>query len=509
MSSHALHHPSEERAAAPKGPASSHAHSGSPDGGNIVESLNAFLHAWTVKQQRAVSESPPPPASSCDDYLDQFPPPLSAQLPRSFRPCEMVPAVYLGSWSDVGTDVVALIHRLQEATSDRAAENALPMRAAAPQQMALLIRACPLPGVMGPQLELHVARARKSGTRRAPAAPSAFEQRLAKMAPPVRQPASTTGETLGSVHDVEVMHISLTDLYRRVCAALGSDSSSASPSSRSTLAQWLCPDAPAIASPPAAPSSATCRGSIPAQFSREEWKTCVGAVQEVLLGDSSACMGSIPATWRDVHLYWRLVLPILDSPTVPIQQYFALTTLVMHAALSLKAHSNYTKWLSGEVGAVGNADTTPVNGEDAHSACVATKSERADSVAAAAQPCVVVHCQAGKSRSVSFVAAFLLQEWMMWYRVTQSQPTAGKSASPSTGTELPDNAHETPAGCAASSTTAAPSTSQAKNICVSTTARRLVDTVIAHLRRRRLCVDVNLGFDAQLHAIASAFIGDL
>ncbi|KPA77548.1 hypothetical protein ABB37_06925 [Leptomonas pyrrhocoris] len=467
---------------------------------DLVASLRAFLHTWTERQQHAVStvtESVSPSDGRGDSLSSNFPPPLRASLPRSFRPCEMVPAVYLGSWQDVGGDVAALIQRLQQATScSEEVKRESPARLAAPQQMALLVRACPLSGVSGPQLELHVARPRKCGSRRTPNGLSAAGRRLTTMtkaAPSISRPAATTGEASVSVHDVEVTHLGLTDLYKRVCAALGSDScspSSATSSPQNTLMQWLCPDGP--------PSM--CRGAIPPEFSPGEWDVCVGAVREVLLGDYAACMESVPATWRDVYCYWRLVLPIFDAPSEPIQQYFAMTTLLLHAALSLSAHSNYSKWLGAERSEESNVGTTPVNGEDVQGGRVAA----AAAAAVTALPCVVVHCHAGKSRSVSFVAAFLLQEWMMCYRVAHAPSTVGTRSTPAGADgEHANNTHSTTVGGAASSIL------QVSKTPHSITARRLVDTVMAHLRSRRLCVDVNIGFDAQLHAMVHAFIDGL
>jgi hypothetical protein len=395
----------------------------------LVASLLAFLHAWTVTSSHPQQMSPAPPWASARDYLSPLPPPLSTPLPRSFRPCEMVPAVYLGSRQDVGTDAAALIQHLQQATTPNngsgrknASLNETSASTAAvspaPQRMVLVARACPLPGVTAPQLELRVARARKRGSRRQTiSCGTAMGQSLIREVSSLRQTASMAADSPIAVHDVEVTHLSLTELYNRLCVALDSRSDSPTPSSfssvatppsRATLAQWLCPTTVDSTSSP------WCRGVVPANISFEDWNTLVLAMQDVLLSDCTKCVdGGTPSSWRDVYGYWRLVLPILDSPTEVIQPYFAITTLLLHAALSLPSHPSYSRWICGGdmAGEVDRVDAPPSTQNDETSApgeSVNTPGAESSARLAAAVPCVVVHCQAGKSRSVSFVAAFLL-----------------------------------------------------------------------------------------------------
>lgn len=505
---------------------------GSASGDELVNSLHEFLTAWTKRkeprQQQVDRESAETNESINYDYFAHFPSPLPSPLPRSFRPCEMVPGVYLGSWQDVGTDVAALTQRLLQATATTTTtvnpnksnnnnsiggnESRQRSGIQAPQQMALLVRACPLPDVTKPQLELHVARARRSGVRRSVvAAPSKASTSTSIRPAPVglaRSAESTGGASSISgekglsipVHDIVVTRFRLTELYERVCAAAAENENgnnnnydkgdlsnlSHVASSAVSATQWLCPATPTA---PVTRASSRSSGAIPPSFSSAEWHLCIHAVQEILLADYTAATAAcVPSTWQEPVLrYWRLVLPVLDAPAVRIQQYFALTSLVLHAALTLSDHPKYETWAAAASAARTNdktehASSAEDDGVTHDESSVGGSGEtKISSSTTLTEPCVVVHCQAGKSRSVSFVAAFILQEWMLWYRTTEAK----------------------------GSVVAKSSTEQVAVSRQGTTARRLVDTVMSHLRARRLCIDVNVGFDAQLYAMVDTFVSGL
>jgi predicted extracellular nuclease len=88
---------------------------------------------------------------------------------------------------------------------------------------------------------------------------------------------------------------------------------------------------------------------------------------------------------------------------------------------------------------------------------------------------------------------------MLWYRVTHQQTVKSDA-------EHADDAHR-PSVAPAASTNAEPTELQRTR--QTATSRRLVDVVMSHLRSRRLCVDVNLGFDAQLWAMTNSFVCSL
>lgn len=501
----------------------------SDDGTDPARSLQELLHWWTVANPQLASASP---LRECT-FLSRFPRPLDTPLPRSFRPCEMLPGLYLGSIDDIGTDASALIQRLAQATTGAAM---------APQQMALLVRACPLPGVAEPQLELHVARARKSGTRRGSACVGAAQRPTKVAAASSQRPRGAAGvpgeQVLACVHDVEVMQLSLTKLHAMVCAAVY-DSSSAD-SLSSTMVEWLRPSIPASLLPTASALPTTCGGAPPLDFTSAGWDALVEATQEVLLDDYAQRTDNVPASWGEVYCYWRLVLPILDRPSVAIQQYFSMTTLVIHAALSLSTHPKWGQWSSGGGGVANAPDGDAAQRCKEPIECGEERRERDGKAAAAAAtptqeysasaqvglsastmptprtvPCVVVHCLAGKSRSVSFVTAFILQEWMMWYGTLR--PSASPITASLPSTEAPDadptaqqmsSAHG--GVCKTDTASLFSSHSNATRALLSCTKPgRLVDIVMTHLRSRRLCVGVNLGFDAQLLAMVKAFMSSL
>lgn len=526
----------------------------------LVESLCIFLRAWTGKYP------PPPPTSeesraSPSDWLSCFPPPLVSPLPRSFRPCEMIPALYLGSWQDVGTDVAALAQRLRRATAvgnvadnksircshlgnlrQSTADVAAPAPTASTHRLVLLVRACPLPGVEAPQLELHIARAHKSGARRTTSSASPAIQRATSTDAIVTANDGGADSPAPPVYDVEVVRLSLADLHQRLCTAASraASSTTAGTPARTELARWLFPNmpAPSPSQPQESPPPASVyRGAVPAAFSRAEWHVWMCAAREILVDDCAACIAHVPPTWRDVCAYWRLVMPVLDTPTEPIQPYFAITTLLLHAALSLSACPCHLNRISGKAAAAGtesapfktagdaSMQTAEKEAEVVQSSFTATTGEReaarggfSAAATTTSLPCAVVHCQAGKSRSVSFVAAFLLQEWMMWYRVTQGRAAPAKASHTQAEAILTDNVSEDKAvidlaqpvvyGAAAVSGVIA-AEEQTGKARQAATARRLVDTVMAHLRSRRLCVDVNVGFDAQLWAMVDSFLGTL
>lgn len=442
-----------------------------------VASLHTFVQTWTGTTQ----------CSEAANIFSRFPPPLAAPLPRSFRPCEMLPGLYLGSAQDIGTDAAALISRLHHATTTN--KNNAPA-AAPPQHMTLLVRACPLHGVTEPQVELHVTRGRRTGLRGGPSTVST-RQRANSAATTVRVgklSGAPSAEPLVPVHDVEVMTLTVAKLYERVCAVVGR---TVPPARSDAVAQWLSPAAGDTQQEQeqqqsSVPSSMKGRGAVPPDFSSADWAAFVFATQDVLLGDDcTEAMRSVPPfLGSDVQRYWRLVLPLLDLPSAAIQPHFAMTTLLIHAALSLHEHPRWAEWSARHHRGTDEKAT----GEAPAGSCVADEvgnervREDVSSTTPTAMPCVVVHCLAGKSRSVSFVAAFILQEWMMWYRTTHppSQVMSAESSSTAVTAATPVRHDATP--------------------------RRLVDAVMAHLRSRRLCVSANLGFDGQLVSMMNAFV---
>ncbi|CAJ1018002.1 putative Dual specificity phosphatase, catalytic domain containing protein [Leishmania utingensis] len=556
----------------------------------LVASLEAFLHAWAEgkrkddrwhpvsstttaamvaredeQQQRAGSQphlmlcasngdaalhttarmaATPSTSTSTMEYLATLPPCLPVPLPRSFRPNEMMPGVYLGSWSDIGINVLELARRLSDASTSTY-ESSLCPGSRSRQRLVLLVRACPLKGIVTPRLELRVtwrregARRSRLSTGKAVPAPARLLQQPSK-----RPLATHSGQRPDE--DVVVSHMSLNEVYKRVCAVVATEaadptvaagvrraevmasresedyhhagprtgaSSSAISSGVSTVARWLCPDSP-LSSPSrsALPDRATA-ANVPSGCTPADWRVFVRAMQWVLTEEASVytpagaalkreevaetaaeaahcrCSGKATAELR----YWRLILPILDSPGTRMQHYTPMTTLIMHAALALEEHPQGRAWLQGQQRQVVRNNAPASDGRavvvDIAGDVGRCEEKSAGAAEAIVFPCVAVHCQAGKSRSVAFVAAFLLHEWMWWYRGCYPLITAGTDTITAEQQQQQQQQQQR---------------SRQSNI-----ARRLVDTVLSHLRRRRLCIDINLGFDAQLWEMMGAFVRSL
>ncbi|KAG5510560.1 hypothetical protein JKF63_06857 [Porcisia hertigi] len=456
----------------------------------------------------------------------------------------MIPGVYLGSWNDVGTDILKLARRISDASTGTH-ESPPSASSCSRQHLALLVRACPLKGCVAPRLELHVTRHRKR-VRRSLLSTGETDDSLpaaaSRIAHPPQQPSQKRFATLKvqrggatrslapAEEDVVVSHMSLSDVHKLVWAAAAAAAAAASPSATdpvlapgatssgiSAVAKWLSPDSPPSSPLGSVSTSGRPAGDVPVGCTPADWQAFVGAIQCLLMESVSAHTRNGPAFENEDSVeggeasndclsepakatavgfhYWRLVLPILDSPGTRMQHYTPMTSLVMHAALTLDQHPQGRAWLQGQQRKAASSNT-PANKARAtanvaaeEGACgsvnvCAARSEAATAAAAAVYPCVAVHCQAGKSRSVTFVAAFLMHQWMWWCRGCHSLATADVR------------------------TTASKQELQRRNRDGSI-ARRLVDTVLSHLRRRRLCVDINLGFDTQLWEMMCSFLASL
>ncbi|CBZ32020.1 hypothetical protein, conserved [Leishmania donovani] len=498
-------------------------------------------------------ESAPSTSTLANEYLAALPPRLPAPPPRSFRPNEMMPGVYLGSWSDIGTDILELARRLRS-VSTGTHESSSCTASRSSQRLVLLVRACPVKGVVAPRLELRVTR-RHEGARRlrlstekvAPVPSTKAAAAGGLQQPSQRPPAMHSRKLPGAAttaapadEDVVVAQMSLSEVYKRVCAAvpttkadpvsdasvicaeatasskgenyytsgsIAGASSSTTTSGVSTVARWLCPDSPLISpSRSASPASSTA-ADVPSGCTSADWHVFVRAMQGVLTEEASAHTPAgaalnneeiaetaeaerHPCSAATTELrYWRLTLPILDSPGTRLLHYTPMTSLIMRAALTLEEHPQGRAWLQGQQQrreVVNN--NTPADGSHAM-VDFASEGGACGEVGACATearvfPCVAVHCQAGKSRSVTFVAAFLMQEWMWCYRGCYPPNTAGA------GTRTAEQQKE-------------------QRGRQGSIARRLVDTVLSYLRRRRLCIGINLGFDTQLWEMMCGFVRSL
>ncbi|KAG5511037.1 hypothetical protein GH5_07241 [Leishmania sp. Ghana 2012 LV757] len=498
-------------------------------GGHRHPMLHASDGDAASKATVRVDATPLTSTSVCE-YLATLPPRLPGPLPRSFRPNEMVPGVYLGSWSDVGTSMLELAQRLRDVSAGTHESLSYPA-CRSWQRLVLLVRACPLKGIGAPRLELHVTR-RCDGKRRSrlprgkvatAAAPARLLQQLSQRSPAMHsgQRPGATMTTVPTDEDVVVMHMSLSEVYERLCATVAKmsadpvltaglscadvapsredkdsrhlglstgASSGTTSSSVSTIARWLCPDSP-LSSPSRSASSARAAAAyVPSGCTPADRHVFVDAMQCMLLEEEANPADAAHRCCSTTELrYWRLVIPILDSPGTRIEHYIPMTNLIVHAALTLGEHPQGRMWLQGKQREVvrSNAPTNgggalvDVNGEGDASGKVGTCTAEATVF-----PCVAVHCQAGKSRSVAFVAAFLMEEWMWWYRGCYPLDTAGA------GTVTAEQSQQ--------------QRSRQGNI-----ARRLVDTIYSHLRSRRLCIDINIGFDTQLWEMMSDFVRSL
>ncbi|CAG9569670.1 conserved hypothetical protein [Leishmania major strain Friedlin] len=497
--------------------------------------------------------SAPSTSTLANEYLAALPPRLPAPPPRSFRPNEMMPGVYLGSWSDIGTDILELARRLRS-VSTGSHKSSLCTAPHSWQRLVLLVRACPVKGLVAPRLELRVTRRREGVRRLCPStekvspAPSTKAAAARLLQPPSQRPpamhsrkrpgAATTA--VPADEDVVVAHMSLSEVYKRVCAAVStttadtvSDASvicaeatasskdegyyhsgsitgaspSTTPSGVSRVARWLCPDSPLISpSRSASPASSTA-ADVPSGCTLADWHVFVRAMQGVLLEEAPAHTpagaalsneeiaetteadhGPCSATVAELR-YWRLTLPILDSPGTRLLHYTPMTSLIMRAALTLEENPQGRAWLQGQQQRRELVSNNAPAGSSHAMVDVASEGGACGEVGACGTearvfPCAAVHCQAGKSRSVTFVAAFLMQEWMWWYRGCSPPNTAGA------GTSTAEQQKE-------------------QRGRQGSIARRLVDTVLSYLRRRRLCIDINLGFDTQLWEMMCGFVRGL
>ncbi|KAG5485491.1 hypothetical protein LSCM1_07576 [Leishmania martiniquensis] len=458
------------------------------------------------------------PSAPSYNYLTHFPPHLPSPLPRSFRPNEIMPGIYLGSQSDVGTNMLELAQRLRTvSTCTREAVSYPACRLW--QRLVLLVRACPLKGIVAPRLELHVAR-RCDGKRRSRLPRAKITPAAAAMHSGQRPGAGMTAAPTDE--DVVVIHMSLSEVYKRLCAMVaqmsvgavltaglsradvadsregkvthnfGSStgaSSSATSSGVSAIAKWLCPDSP-LSSPSRSASPAREDAAyVPPGCTPADRHVFVNAMQCMLMEEVSAHIpaGAAPKE-EEAHRhnntgelrYWRLTLPITDSPATRIQHCIPMTNLIMHAALTLGEKQQGRVWLRGGPREGVSSSAPPsegravvaVDGEGSASGNVQTSTAEATLF-----PCVAVHCQAGKSRSVAFVAAFLMEEWMWWYR-----------------------------GCYPLLTAVAGAFTAEQSRRQGGIARRLVDHILWHVRRRRLCIDMNVGFDTQLWGMMCGFL---
>lgn len=500
-------------------------------------------------------ESPPSTSTLANEYLAALPPRLPAPPPRSFRPNEMMPGVYLGSWSDIGTNILELAQRLRRVSTDTG-ESSSCTASCSWQRLVLLVRACPVKGIVAPRLELRVTR-RREGTRRlylpttkvTSASPTTTAAAAAGLLQePSQRPLALRGwQRHGAAttaaptdEDVVVAQMSLSEVYECMRAAVPTTtagpvseagvicaegtasgkgeyyghsgsitdaSSSTTPSGVSRVARWLCPDSPLISPLRRASPASSTAADVPSRCTPADWHVFVRAMQGVLTEGASAHTPAGAASINDERAetaeaehrpssptttelrYWRLTLPILDSPETRILHYTPMTSLIMHAALTLEEHPQGRAWLQGQQQrreVVSNKTLA----NDGHAMLgVPRKGGACGKVGAGTTearvfPSVAVHCQAGKSRSVTFVAAFLIQEWMWWYRGCHPPNTAGA------GTSTVEQQKE-------------------QRRREGSIARRLVDTVLSYLRRRRLCIDINLGFDTQLWEMMCSFLRSL
>ncbi|KAK7197523.1 Dual specificity phosphatase, catalytic domain containing protein [Novymonas esmeraldas] len=521
----------------------------------LVASLEDFLREWTQPETRGgrsehISAVASTAASACA-YLQHLPPPLPAPLPRSFRPHEIVPGVYLGSWSDMGTDMIDLAQRLRAASTATA-----PPRLAShtPQRLVLLVRVCPLEGVAAPRLELRAATQPRGVVRRthpsvvratAPLSGGPRQTGLPVWQPPRRPSCAapvadrpsitattkTTKAAAATSDDALLWHTSLDDLYTQVCAA-AAGAAGVPHANGGAVARWLCPDPPLSSSSPRPPRRATA-AAVPPGCTTADPHVFVRAVQDILVatpptasadarggGHGAAAAAAAAAAEAAVSpacppslLYWRLVLPVLDSPETCLYRLLPMTSLLLRAAVTLHQHPRGPAWLAQGQPPQQHTSNSSSGGTDAGDADGATVADGAVAVGPGTPslfPCAGVHCQAGKSRSVTVVAAFLLQEWMWWCRDQPTVPTAAAAAAPTT--TLPPPSPRSPSHSSSSaSLSPEPQQQQQQQLQQqqrrqSGTARRLVDTVLAHIRRRRLCIDVNVGFDTQLWEMTGAFV---
>ncbi|GET86308.1 hypothetical protein, conserved [Leishmania tarentolae] len=496
--------------------------------------IDAALHAT------ARIESAPSMSTLANAYLATLPPCLPTPLPRSFRPHEMMPGVYLGSWSDIGTDIHDLARRLRRvSTVTHESSSCIAFRSW--QRLVLLVRALPVKGMVAPRLELRATR-RRQGARRprlstemlssapstkaaASGGPQQPSQRSLAMHSRLRPGAATTA--VPADEDLLVAQMSLSEVYQRICAVVAtttadpvcdasvscvegkasgksdghgpsgsiSDASSRSTSSDvNTVAKWLCPHSPLTLPSRSVSATSSAAADVPSSGTPAVWYMFLRAMQDVLVGEASAHAPAVAAMDHaqiaEAELrYWCLTLPIQDSPGTRLLHYTPMTSLILHAALALQAHPMGCTWLQGQQQRKMAGNNAAVNDGRSlvgvfNESVVACGRASACATETRVFPCVVVHCQAGKSRSVTFVAAFLMQEWMWWYRGCYPLHTAGAD----TITEEQQKEQRRWQG---------------------SVARRLVDTVLSHLRRRRLCIDINLGFDTQLWEMMCSFVQSL
>lgn len=157
--------------------------------------------------------------------------------------------------------------------------------------------------------------------------------------------------------------------------------------------------------------------------------------------DGLPCVGGADGN-RQRHRwwYWKLSLPLLDTPQASLAQYLPITTLLLHAVLTAPPQPTPTSRLGGDA-----------------------------SEATVVQPCAVVHCMAGRSRSASLVSAFYLRLWLQL--PASREVVQGVLPHPS---------------------------SEAYEESLTALAQRLVNVTTRTMQRVRLCVCPNDGFREQL-----------
>lgn len=395
-------------------------HSGGNKDGDaaFLRLLQDFLHFWSTTTKTVDSRGET--ESLWRDYLARLTPPLTAPLPRSFRPSEVVPGLYLGAFRDI-QDIGELSHRLRTATQVCATGSG--GGPSVPHSLFLVIRACPLLGVESARLERRgIRRPRKAAV--VSSKDICLETYSLQDVWDIIDCGPSIETTVPTAAAVEK---SGSDFQRRV----------------NSLQQFL--------STPYTPDAATLASALS-------------------LSESNDLAPYPPPPRGDVDLiYWRLMLPIEDEPEYNIAQHIPLTNLFLHAVLTMSAtsRSGLPPLQQSPEGSIRDNTVPTVSGD--------TQMRPSTGVS---QPCAVVHCIAGKSRSTTIVAHYLLRVWVSW-----ATAAVASSSSPLSGN---------PASIKALTLAA---TSKKDKVAL---AKRLADALLSFIRTRRMCIDVNPGFQEQL-----------
>jgi len=382
--------------------------SGDDEGDDSVELLCAFLGLWSDAShtQRSGRVNFVDYSQHFKGYLARtMPPPLPKPLPRSFRPSEVVPGLYLGAANDV-QDAGEVVTRLRSATRGGGG---------VPHALYLLVRACPSSGITAVRLE-------RRGIRQVSKASTASQT------PPRVVQRDICLETFSLEQLWEAMGRDVSE------AVVGSMAGTGTPSQICSLQQFLStPYAYDVAASSASPTHPLERGA------SEE-------------NPPHRCTG-VTST------YWRLVLPIRDSPEYNIAQHLPLTNVFLHAVMTLPPLGGTSTAQQQRAGS-GEGDGVHTKGGPS---------------TGPSQPCAVVHCMAGRSRSTTIVASYLLYVWAS-HVMTSSEGIDGVRPS----------------------SLAALSGQNRKTL-----ALKLIDALLSFIRTRRAYVEVNSGFYDQLAQFAS------